>query len=358
MRIINRYLLREFAESWIAVTAVLLLILIGNSFLFIFRKVGSGDIPPDAVAPFLFSNTVMFLVGIIPFSLYLGVLLGFGRLYRDSEMAALGACGVGGLGLYRPVLLLCAPAVAVVAFLTFVATPWAARIEQAAKTQVESRSELSGIEAGRFNESRDGRSVLFVAGMSDAGERMRDVFIHGPDPDGGRGLEKARSARQETVQGHSFIVLEDGVRFVGEPGAADYRVIDFARHGVRIPQSTRGQASLRRAGKSVQELLASPHKKDHAELQWRFSLIAASVLLALLAVPLSHTSPRKGRYGRLALAVVVYLTYWNLLVVSKSWFGDGTTPAVIGMWWAHVPLLLLALALIWLQGGRRIGRAA
>ena len=91
------------------------IVLIGNSFVFIFRKVGSGDIPPDAVAPFLFSNTVMFLVGIIPFSLYLGVLLGFGRLYRDSEMAALGACGVGGWPVYRPVLMVSAGAMVLIA---------------------------------------------------------------------------------------------------------------------------------------------------------------------------------------------------------------------------------------------------
>ena len=101
--IIDRYILRETAESWLAVSAVLLLILIGNSFLLIFRQVSGGDIPHDAIAPFLVTRTVIFLVGIVPFSLYLGILIGMGRLYRDSEMAALGACGIGGwsIGLTR-----------------------------------------------------------------------------------------------------------------------------------------------------------------------------------------------------------------------------------------------------------------
>ena len=352
VRIVDRYILREISESWIAVGAVLLLILIGNSFLFIFRKVGNGDIPADAVAPFLISYMVGSLVAIIPFSLYLGVLIGNGRLYRDSEMAALAACGIGGWSIYRPVMILCVPAILTVAFVSFYATPWAAHIERAANTEIANRSELSGIDAGRFNESRDGETVFFVAELNRERAEMNDVFVHGPDPRGGSALETARYAAQETRRGERYIVMYDGVRYVGTPGQADYKIIEFAKHGVTIPPPSGAEARLRRTGKSLRQLLASDSLKDRSELEWRIAVMLTVLVLALVAVPLSHSAPRQGRYARLAIAVLIYVPYWNLLIVAKSWLRDGETPPSLGIWWAHIPMLVLAAAMALHQAGK------
>jgi len=351
MRIVDRYILREIGESWIAVSAVLLLILVGNAFLVIFRKVGGGDIPADAVAPFLFTYMIRSLVAVIPFSLYLGILIGIGRLYRDSEMAALAACGVGGWGIYRPALILSVPAVLSVAFVVFYATPWAAHIERAASTEIANRSELAGVDAGRFNESRDGNTVFFVAELTDKRTKMNDVFVHGPDPEGGSGLETARYAAQETQDGARYVVMYDGVRYIGTPGQADYKIIEFAKHGVTVPLPRGGEASLRRTGKSLQQLLASTNLYDRAELEWRIAVMVSVVVLTVLAVPLSYTAPRQGRYARLAIAVLIYVPYRNLLVVAKSWLGNGESLPLLGIWWAHIPVLLLAAGMIVYQGG-------
>lgn len=351
MRLVDRYIFREIAESWVAVSAVLMLILVGNAFVSIFRRVGSGDIPADALVPFLVTKSVAFLVAIIPFSLYLGVLIGMGRLYRDSEMAALGACGVGGWRIYRPVLVLSAPLVVIVILLTFYASPWAARIEQAARTEIANRSELSGVDAGRFNESRDGRSVLFVAELADERTKLYDVFAHGPDPEGGAGLETARYAAQLTQQGERYMVMYDGARYIGTPGQANYKVIEFARHGVTLPRPRGGEALLQRSGKSLEQLLSSIDIQDRAELERRLALIVSVVVLAVMAVPLSHSAPRQGRYARLAIAMLIYVPYWNMLIVAKNWLRSGQSPPWLGVWWVHVPVLLLAFGMMAHQTG-------
>jgi lipopolysaccharide export system permease protein len=351
MRLVDRYILREISESWIAVGTVLLLILIGNAFLSIFRKVGGGDIPADAVAPFLFTYMIRSLVAVVPFSLYLGILIGIGRLYRDSEMAALAACGIGGWRIYRPALILSVPAVLVVGFVVFYATPWAAHIERAANTEIANRSELAGVGAGRFNESRDGNTVYFVAELNAKRTKMNDVFVHGPEPRGESGLETARYAAQETQDGARYVVMYDGVRYIGTPGQADYKIIEFAKHGVAVPPPRGGEARLRRSGKSLQQLLASTSLKDRAELEWRIAVMISVVVLVVLAVPLSHTAPRQGRYARLAIAVLVYVPYRNLLAVAKNWLGNGETPPWLGIWWAHVPVLLLAAGMMLYQAG-------
>ena len=61
------------------------------------------------------------------------------------------------------------------------------------------------------------------------------------------------------------------------------------------------------------------------------------VSLLLLAVPLSRSTPRQGRYGRLVIAILLFVIYYNLLGTAKVWVGDGSVPPVIGLWW--VPAL-------------------
>ena len=343
MKLIDRYLLKELAQSWVAVTGVLLLILGSNSVVFILRKAAAGKLPTDVVFPFMITNFVMFSVAVVPFGLYLGVMLGMGRLYKDSEMSAMSACGIGGWTLYRPVFTLSMIAVVVISFLTFIATPWAARLEQKLETEIENRSELSGISAGRFNESRDAESVMFVRDFSEDGQRMEEVFVKGPDPDAKEGVETAQYATQESTEHGQYLVFHHGSRYIGTPGSAAYKVIEFERHGIRLQQVQKEETALIRVGKNVSQLLASTSVKDKAELQWRLSLPFAAILLATVALPLSYTTPRQGRYARLALAILIYVPYWNLITLSKRWMKDEITPEWLGMWWVQVVFFVIAL---------------
>ena len=104
------------------------------------------------------------------------------------------------------------------------------------------------------------------------------------------------------------------------------------------------------------DLLKSNDPELVAERQWRFSIPVATVLLALLAVPLARSRPREGRYGRIAIGLLVFIIYFNLLSAAKAWTEEGALDPRIGMWWVHGGILLLTFVLIGLQNGwhRRI----
>jgi lipopolysaccharide export system permease protein len=76
--------------------------------------------------------------------------------------------------------------------------------------------------------------------------------------------------------------------------------------------------------------------------------------LLLLAVPLSRSSPRQGRYGRLVIAILLFVIYYNLLGTAKVWVGDGSVPPVIGLWW--VPALPVLISAVLLGGGNVLCR--
>lgn len=357
LTIVDRYILREVLQTWGAVTAVLLLILVTNSLAYMLGKVVEGQLSGDAVLPLFLTNVTGYFVTLIPLGLYLGLLLAFGRLYAESEMAALGACGVGFARLYRPVMIAAVLAAAITAALTIWVSPWANRVEHDIEARMAARSELAGVAPGRFNRAADGRLVLFTERRR--GDVLREVFVEAEDPEGGTHLVRARSAEQriDPDTGWHFLEFQDGYRYTGSPGTAGFRIIEFERHGVRVPTPEIQAGAVGRDGRGIARLWQSGTPADMAELQWRVSLPLACLLLAFAAVPLAHTTPRQGRYGKIAVALLIYLLYSNVLVLAREALADGSVPAVVGMWWAHGLTIVLVAALVaqrvgWWWAGR------
>lgn len=353
LTLIDRYLLREILQTWGAVTLVLLLILLTNSLAYMLGKVVDGELAGASVLPFFLTNVTNYVVTLVPLGLYLGLLLSFGRMYADSEMVALGACGVGLARLYRPVVIAGVLAAVITAALTFWLSPWAKRVEHDIAVRMAARSELAAVAPGRFNRSSDGRVVLFAEERKEDG--LSEVFVEMDAAGEPTRLIRAQSAVQRTDPdtGWRFLEFRNGYRYSGEPGSAQFREIEFAEHGVRVPQPDIESGNVGREGQSMTRLWNADNAASAAELQWRLALPLACILLALAAPPLSHTTPRQGRYGKVAVALVIYLAYSNVLVVARDAVADGSVPPAVGMWWAHgLTIVLIALLIAHHAGWR------
>jgi lipopolysaccharide export system permease protein len=115
LRTLERYIFREVAVTWIAVTVVLLAILLANQLARVLSQAAANDFPREVVFALIGLTTTGNLSVIVPIGFFLAIMLGLGRLYHESEMAAVQACGVGPSGLFRPIAVL---GVVVVALLT------------------------------------------------------------------------------------------------------------------------------------------------------------------------------------------------------------------------------------------------
>lgn len=122
----------------------------------------------------------------------------------------------------------------------------------------------------------------------------------------------------------------------------------FARNDIKLPEVVLGPVPQKMAGVHVLQLLRSDDPQSNAELHWRFGPPLAAIVLTMLAIPLSRTSPREGRMGRLLLGVTLYIVYANLLGIGRVWIEHGDVPNWFGLWWVHGTVLLTA---VWL--GRR-----
>ena len=122
-KILGRYILREVVVTSVLVTAVLLVVLLANQVAVVLERAAVNQFPQDVVLQLIWLGALQNLSVLIPVGLLLGVVLAFGRLYHDSEMAAALACGVGPGTLYRSVALLALLVAAVLAWLTLSLSP-------------------------------------------------------------------------------------------------------------------------------------------------------------------------------------------------------------------------------------------
>ncbi len=130
-------------------------------------------------------------------------------------------------------------------------------------------------------------------------------------------------------------MLDDGRRYEGVPGQGKFLVIDFGEQRIPVRRKEEREFKAAAAGKSTLDLLESSLPADRAELQWRISLPLSLIVLGLLAVPLSRSSPREGRYARLGIGLLIYIVYANMMSIAGVWVQRGVISEWLGMWWVH-----------------------
>lgn len=352
-KILDTYLTREMVINWIAVTVVLLVIMVGNTLARGLTRVSDGRIASEHLAMLVGIKSIGLLVTLIPLGLYLGILLAHGRFYRDNEIAVMHACGASWWDLIRPSLWVGLVGTVLIGVLSVFVSPWSVRMEQQLKQEIQNESGLGLLQPGRFNQSSDGSTVFFARGVSPDGARFDDVFVARSGKGKPRETHTAKTAnyQKDPATGDEYLVFVDGESIVGQPGRDAYSVTEFKHQGLLRPRQLDQAPVLKARGKTMSQLWSSADPRDQAQLQWRISIPLAALLLSMLAVPLAYMSPREGRYSRIAVAILVYIPYANLLVMCRKWIEDGQLPVWIGLWPVHVVVVVLFLWLL----RRRVG---
>jgi len=350
-RILQTYVLRETAQTWLVTTLVLLLILVTYQFTEVLGDAAAAKLPRDAVFHVLGLTSLKLLAVLTPISLFLSVLLSMGRLYRDSEMAALMACGVGPARLYRSLLSLALLLAAGVGWLSLVVSPAASRTIQEIAATAQAQIGLDILEAGRFVPLGDTGAVLYAEGVNPDGS-LRDVFVQRRNQDVVQLIIAKRAWEGEPREdGARLLRFANGRRYEGAAGSPRFNVMSFAEHGIPYEVPDLGPGSLGPEGKSLAELWSSDSLPDQAELQWRLSSPLTLLMLTILAVPLSRSAPRQGRYTGMVAGVMVYLIYVNLLSVARVWVERGDIDPRLGLWWVHLLCGAAGLLLVAYQHG-------
>lgn len=351
--IIEKYLAKEIVKTFAAVMTVLFLILIGRYLGLYLAWAAEGFISASIVMPMLVLRSLSALNLIIPIGFFIAVLLAFGRLYKDNEMTALAAAAVSKAYIMRIVLVISLVFAVFVAMMSLIISPWADFTQY--QLQNRAKAEIDSVLAGQFNQISSHENIVFYTEkFSDNKRTMHKVFIQ-REVDGVVDIYSANSGHQSTdpETGERYLILIDGNRYQGVPGSADFGIQHYKFSAMRVAQKASGELRYGTRAVPLSKLWRSDNILWQAELQWRIAMPISVILLSALAVLISQTSPRRGRFAKLFTAILIYVLYYNALSIARLWIEQGKASAGIGIWWVHGVLLVCIIFLYFRQLGWR-----
>ena len=357
---LDRYLLRELAQATFAALIVLSIVSLGGVFTDVLGDIARGRVPAGLMLSQMGLQTIRYLPMILPLGLMIGLLLGFGRLYRDSEMSVLTSIGVGPRRLLRPWAWLVLPMVGLIALCSLWLGPWAKRTSDEMIAAGNRNLLVAGLEAGRFTELPGGKGVVYVGSMSNDGTQLQRIFVYRQDKDRLDVTTATGGALRIEGGSQRFLDLKDGFRVEGPLDAGrDYRLMRYASNELRMPMAKAEDSPRNPQGLPTLDLLSDPRPQAGAQLHFRIAPPLLTLAFALLAVPLARSSPRQARYGRLLLGFLAYMFGMNLMLLGTDKLGSGKLPMALGLWWLLLPLLAIGAWFYFTDGRvRRPGKRA
>lgn len=348
--IINRYLAKEVYSTLVATTLILLVVFLSNQLVRLLQSAAAGEISGHAVALLILLALPHLLSLLLPLSLFLSILLAYGRLYADNEMTILASCGVSPQQLLKTTLQFSVAIIFLVGVLSLWIDPKVSNYsEQIVAGNTSTVLEL--LRPNSFQTINQGKWVIYVNQTSRDKKKLSEIFVaEQPSADSTKGLRplgiiSAQGGHQ--IEDHDtsdlFLVLTNGHRYEGVPGKKDFKIIQYSEYGIKLQQKVSDwQADNDNAPTTT--LWQKRHDKFVAtELQWRFSLPITAFILALLGTALSKIKPRRGRYAKLLPATICYIAYVQLLFLSRAWMKKGILSPLLGVWWVHLLFLCLAI---------------
>lgn len=361
MRILDRYVLRQ--SFWPAVMGLMVFtfLLIIPTVLKSTEDLVAKGVPAPTIGQLMLTLLPSALGLAIPMALLLGLLVGFGRLSADREWVAMQACGVSLVRLLWPVGLLAAGAAAATLYVLLAALPQANQSFREIMFRILSERAEGEVRPRVFFDAFPG-ATLYVRDLPSSGG-WKDVFL----ATGGQGQPEAVHVAKrgrvliDRAKRRVEIILEEGVTHTLGEGES-YRPSSWTQTILSVdpdtifpkagPAKGEREMSIAELRNRIADRTARGESTIGArvEIQKKFSIPAACLVLSLFGLALGASHRREGKLSSFVIGVVVIYGYYALLENSSNLAKGGYLPPWAAAW---LPNLAFGLAGVWLFLRRR-----
>tara|TARA_B110000858_G_C17770557_1_gene459379 strand:- start:79 stop:1245 length:1167 start_codon:yes stop_codon:yes gene_type:complete len=358
--IISRYLIRNLAVIFFAITFIIGLIVLGNQFVLTAQESIEHGIPIQELLPLIGFNMLRDIPIILTLSFFLSIIITISQLYNNSEAIVINSIGGGEIffiNSIKPIILI---SFIGIFFLTIFAVPWAKQQKSYAEDKTVNASEFSFITEGKFESFKNGNIIFYASESSmisnDDGQNMEEIFIYAYDENNPIIVLASEAKKYSDSENKSiYLRLKNGIRYEGLPGNKNINILDFDQYDLEIvsgevQKSLLGFSEIEEK-KSV-DLITQGGVLANAELQWRISQPISILILSVFGVFLGKSSPRSGRGVNLLIGILIFMIYNNTLVIAKKSIEDGVLNPFIGMWPVHLTLLFILIIFYQIRQGK------
>jgi lipopolysaccharide export system permease protein len=267
-------------------------------------------------------------------------------MYLESEMVIWLVSGRGLRSLLSPMLRFAWPTFLAVGVLVLWVWPWSNQQTAELRDRFQRRGDLERVAPGQFQESANGLRVFFIDKESAELKEGKNVFISSSEH-GKQSVTSAQRGHIESIQDEQFLILNQGQRLEQSHTTTDLKISDFKEYGTRISKTVQTSDIVPPKAISTLNLINNPTPKNLGELAWRVGLLLSCFNLLIIALSITSANHRVGRGGNLALALLTFVVYYNLINMGKSWVTSGKVQFAPLLIILHGGVFLLAMT--WLS---------
>ncbi|MCB1704327.1 MAG: LPS export ABC transporter permease LptF [Halioglobus sp.] len=346
--IIDRHISWEILRPFITGLGLLVLVFIGFSAASQLSLAAEGKLDMLTAFKLVGLNTLITLEILLPSAFFFSVLSAIGRLYRDSEMRAFYAAGVSRARILEAVFKLALLVALFTGLISIMGRPWAFRTSYALESQAAAQFDLKKMTANEFV-NMGGSDYTFIAtGVDiDTGLHSGVFLLKNYDKEARTEIIVAETAAMPTLNPNqaSQATFYNGYNYLLDRRERRDLTLEFGELVVHLPNEE-AEEKYRRKAETTLTLSQSSDPKDIAEYQWRITTPLATILLALIAVPLARSAPRESRFRNFSIALLSYIALFAMVSVLRTFIEQGKLGAIPGLWTAYALQAVLLVILV------------
>lgn len=353
--ILRHYLIRQVATTTALVVGFLIVMLLGGRLIRYFGMAAEGGLQVGVLFRLVGYNLPYFLELILPLSFFIALMLVFGRLYTDNEMAIINGAGVSRSRLGRLLFPLILVLTLLQGGLSLVGKPWGVKNSEAIWQNQAVMQIFDLVRPKQFMSS--GNFHLYVGEIGNDRAYLGDVVLiqtantpannTNPKTPPKDTIILAKQATQVATQnGQITLDLHKGRRYEINPTSRAYNEVGFEKYRISLTAKESPIKPLKLETYPTYELLnwlkINQFPNDFsqsavlAELGYRASLPFLMILALLIALPLSQVKPRQGRWLKLVPSIFVFVMVVLMVISLKNPIAKGKVdiwayPVLIGL---------------------------
>jgi lipopolysaccharide export system permease protein len=347
--IFKRALRQELNFTTGVVFMVLVTLVLTNLMIRNLANAAGGTINPKDVVVLMGLGIINYLAILLAVSIFIATLIVLTRWYKDSELVVWQTAGVSLFQLLRTVLLFTLPLAVVIAILSIIVSPLANEQANIIKQRFQQREDTSLLAPGQFKESTANDRVFFIEEIDSEKSTLKNIFVS----IFGKERQIIVSAKEGYIENHSngdrYLTLKPGRRYEGIAGESNFRITEFDSYTAKLNPKESIQITPTNRTLQIWELIQNWTPLNQSELLWRIGIPIMALCFVTIALPLSYTNPRSGRYYSLIFAVLVYFAYSNLLTLLQNWVKNERISFAMAWWPLHLFIFTIGVILIYLN---------
>ena len=355
------YVLRELAGPTLMGFGLFTFILLMNYLLTLAELIFRDGVGIADVSRIFLYSVPQIVVLTVPMAVLVGGLVAFGRLSSDAEIIAMRSGGISLYQLASPMLIVGAAATLLNLYLSLQVLPWGNNeIVQLRWRLINSRT-IAGQIRPRVFETRFPNFTLYVQDLVGPEQKWEELLLVRTDQPTPQVI-MAKSAQlnyDEETRG-AWLELLNGYTYLGGDTEEDFTVVTFDSQGellrdesgfdaIAPVQKDERMMQLGELGAKAQELKQAglPSAKYQVEIHKKFAIPIASLVMALIALPLGVSTKRHTKATGYLIAIGVIAIYYQFIENGEKFAEEGVISAWLGMWSANIFVGGAALFLLW-----------